>query len=163
MTAAMRAPRPLTLVLVAANVVVAALALRPLLPPATRAGDRPAAFGTGGTEPAPVRLAAFADYAATVNRPLFSPSRRPPPRGAASTLGGIGGRYRLVGVVIAGTTRHALIVETATGHSFELGEGQAIAGRVVKRITSNSVVLTSPAGDTTLTLDRAAAPPAATR
>lgn len=157
MTAAMRAPRLLTFVLAAANVAMAALALWPTLPQATRAAYSPA-VSADSANPALVRLAAFADYAATVNRPLFSPSRRPPPGGTAHALGG-DGRFRLEGLVITGTTRQALIAETASGRSVELGEGQAIGGWVVKRITLDGVVLASPTGDTTLTLGTTGALP----
>ncbi len=45
-------------------------------------------------------------------------------RAARHTPCGGDGRYRLQGLVIAGTTRHALIAEIASGRSVELGEGR---------------------------------------
>jgi type II secretory pathway component PulC len=100
-------------------------------------------------------LAPFVDYAATIERPLFSPSRRPEAAAAAPNASGIASRYRLQGLVIAGTTRHALVTEIAGGHTQELGEGDALEGWTVTRIEQDRVTLTSPAGEATLALPRA--------
>jgi hypothetical protein len=150
-TPSLRLPRPMTLALVAANLAAAAFAVRPLLPQSTPMAAL-ATAAQGDAEPAPFRLAPFAAYAGTVNRPLFAPSRRPPQAAAASVLGNDAGRYRLVGLVIAGAARHALIADKTTGRSVALGEGQAVAGWVVKRIEADAVILASPAGEVTLRL-----------
>ena len=151
-----RAPRPFTLVLIAANAMAAALTLWPFLPRTTHAAA-PFVASAGNAAPLPVRLAAFGNYAATVERPLFSPSRRPPAGEAASTLGSAG-RYRLEGLIITNAARHALLAEVTSGRTLIVGEGQVVGGWTVKRIAPDGVVMASPAGETTLSLDPAAKP-----
>jgi hypothetical protein len=150
--------RALAAALVAANAAVLFLALWPFLPDRASPARVPAPAARGDDRPALARLAPFAAYAATVERPLFSPSRRPPAGAAVAGPGsGIASRYRLQGLVIAGAARRALIVQSAGNRRFEVGEGDAIEGWVVRRIEQNTVVLASPAGEATLTLRRDAA------
>lgn len=141
--------RPLALA--AANIVVAALALWPWLPSRAPAQASAAAAAADATAKL-ASLAPFADFAETSARPLFAATRRPAP-GAA--LLGVDGRYRLIGLVIAGAARHALIAPVAGGRALELGEGEAVEGWTVTRIERDRVVLSSPAGEATLGLARA--------
>jgi hypothetical protein len=144
--------------LAGANLVVAAIVLLPWLPAATP--PAPAAALREGDAPRLQRLPRFADVSATIERPLFTPSRRPAaPEQAASV--GIASRYRLQGLVIAGAARHAIVSPVAGGPALELGPGDAVAGWTVTRIEHDRVVLSSPAGEATLALERAA--PAAPR
>lgn len=149
-----------TIMFAGANLVLAALAIWPWLPaPAPQAPFAPPGGGTDG--PALASLPPLADFAATIERPLFAPSRRPAAGPAAQSGSAIERRYRLQGLVIAGAARHALILDTQGGRTIEIAEGGAIEGWVVKRIEQAGVVLVSPAGEATLTLAaaRAAAPP----
>jgi hypothetical protein len=148
--------RPIALA--AANLIVALLAVWPFLPGRAPAEQAPAAPAQD-TGPKLATLAPFADFAETSERPLFSATRRPAP---GATMLGIDGRYRLLGLVIAGSARHALIAPVAGGRTLELGEGEAVDGWTVTRIERDHVVLSSPAGQATLGL-AGAAPEAARR
>ncbi|MGH7092093.1 MAG: hypothetical protein ACREFB_00990, partial [Stellaceae bacterium] len=92
-----------------------------------------------------------AQFAAVAERPLFSPSRRPP-AGKAPTVagGGIEQRYRLIGVVTVGHEPRALLLEGA--RRFELGVGGRLDGFTVLHIEHARVVLASPAGQAVLPL-----------
>jgi hypothetical protein len=150
-----------TLALAAANLLAAVVVLLPWLP--ERAHRMRIAEGPAAVEaPDLAILPALASFAATMERPLFSPSRRPPTAPAPSGAGPLAARYRLQGLVIAGHARRALIADVGGTRRFELGEGDAIEGWVVKRIDRDAVVFASPAGEATLTLSHAAgaAPPA---
>jgi type II secretory pathway component PulC len=104
--------------------------------------------------PSPTNLPGLAAYAAIVERPLFVPSRRPPPDVTSS----IEGRYRLLGIVGAGAKRRAFVADGT--RRIEVGEGDAIDGWTVKEIEQDRVLLTSPAGDAAaLKLARAAPEP----
>lgn len=133
----------------AANIVVASLAAWPWLPARAPAEPAPAASPAADALPKLASLRPFADFAETSTRPLFSPTRRPAP-GAAML--GIDRRYRLIGLVIAGTTRHAVIAPIAGGPALELGEGQDVDGWTVTRVENDRVTLASPMGQATLAL-----------
>ena len=152
-------PRARPLIFAAANLVAAAIAVWPWLP--IRAPAEPARTVTPAEDSAPrlASLAPFATFAETSERPLFSATRRPSP---AAAMIGIGSRYRLQGLVIAGAARHALIAPIAGGRALELGEGETVEGWTVTRIERDRVVLSSPAGEATLGLT-GAAPDAAKR
>jgi hypothetical protein len=151
--------RPLTLALCAANVALAALALWPFLPESAHSERVPVLAGAGADAPTLQRLPPLADFGATLERPLFSPSRRP--QAVAVRLGaGIETRYRLQGLVIAGTERRALIAATDGGRTLALGEGDGLEGWVVKRIEQDRVVLTSPAGEAVLAVRQGGGAPA---
>jgi hypothetical protein len=152
--------RRLTVPLGAASALLVALAIWPWLPAGSE-GRPPSepigAVGDGNTLRALPPLAAFG---ATVTRPLFSPARRP--NTTASRPGaGVENRYRLLGLVIAGKERRALLTDVAGNGSLRVAEGDQIEGWIVKRIDEDLLILSSPAGETTLTLQRAAAPPPA--
>ena len=159
MIAALPAMHRRTLALAAANVVAAALVLWPWLPERAHPPRFPETHGVADA-PALARLPPPATFAATAQRPLFSPSRRPPAMAAQPGTSALAGRYRLQGLVIAGKARRALVADVAGGRKLELGEGDAIEGWVVKRIERDAVVLVSPAGEATLTLGAGGAPPA---
>jgi hypothetical protein len=94
-------------------------------------------------------------FAAIGDRPLFSPSRRPAQTATpATTDAGIESRYRLIGLVATEATRRAWIAE-GTRH-FEIGEGDMLDGWKVVRVDRDQLLLSSPAGQATLTLRRAA-------
>jgi hypothetical protein len=152
---AVRLPAPrLNHVLSALAAVFVALAIWPwLVPPmpTSRPSVGPSMVAPG---PSPTNLPGLAAYAAIVERPLFVPSRRPPPDVTSS----IEGRYRLLGIVGAGAKRRAFVADGT--RRIEVGEGDAIDGWTVKEIEQDRVLLTSPAGDAAaLKLARAAPEP----
>jgi hypothetical protein len=139
--------------LAGANLAIVAITLLPWLPAAT---PRAPAFAPAESDaPRLVHLPRFADVSATIERPLFSPSRRPVAPEQEATLG-IASRYRLQGLVIAGAARHAILSPVAGGPALELGEGDTVAGWTVTRIEHDRVVLSSAAGEATLALVRGA-------
>ena len=154
MTAALR---PRAAALAAANLLVAALVVWPWLSDSARTLQRPAARAVAEAPMLPT-LPPFSEFAAASERPLFSPSRRPPTAEQRGTSA-LEERYRLLGLVIAGKAKRALVGEIAGGRRFEVGEGDAIEGWAVKRIERDAVVFASPAGETTLML-RNGGPPA---
>ncbi|HZK92292.1 MAG TPA: hypothetical protein VFC56_19300 [Stellaceae bacterium] len=139
--------------------LLAGLAIWPwLVPP--RAAARPLAAPQAAA-PAPLlaALPELSTYAAIVERPLFTPSRRAPPGAAAAAPGpSIESRYRLVGIMGAGATRKAFVAEGA--HRAEIAEGDLFDGWTVKEIGRDRVLLTSPAGEAALKLSRAPPEPA---
>lgn len=100
-------------------------------------------------------------FSATLNRPLFTATRRPPsplatlqgqsgpppepsqpvlssgPKGARLILGA----YYLRGVVVTPERKLVLFQHQATGRSLRLGEGEKLDGWTVASIASNEVVL----------------------
>ena len=138
-------------------VLLTGLAIWPWLVPPTPATRPLAAPQTS----APARLLAplppLTTFVAIVERPLFAPSRRPPP-GAAAIGPSIESRYRLLGIVGSGPKKKAFIAEGA--HRSEITEGDTLDGWTVKEIAQDRVLLSSPAGDASLKLKPAAAEPA---
>ena len=104
--------------------------------------------------PALAVLPPLANFSATVERPLFTPSRRRPAGIEAAAGPSIESRYRLVGVVATGPTKKAFAVDGA--RHIEIVEGNTLDGWSVKEIRSDRVLLTSPAGEAVLKLKPAA-------
>jgi general secretion pathway protein N len=155
---ALRLPAPrLNHTLGAAAILFAALAAWPWLAPPVPATRPPAAPPANPPAPALAALAPLANYAAIVERPLFSPSRRPAP-GAPSALGpSVESRYRLLGIVATGTKKKAFIADGA--RRSEIAEGETLDGWTVQEIGRDRVRLTSPSGEALLKLAPAAAEP----
>lgn len=142
-----------------AALVLAAAAVRPWLPDhAATPVPQPTARQAAS---APARLAALpplTHFAATIERPLFSPSRRP----AAAPAAGLSGaaltrRYRLQGIIAVGAAKRALLIDRKGGRRLDIGQGETIDGWTVKRIAPDRLILASPAGEATLRLDNGAA------
>lgn len=138
--------------LVAAVVVLAAAAIWPWLP----GSGRTAAVGPATPPPeakaSTVKLPAYETFTATIERPLFSPSRKPVTAPVQAPLPATQGPSRLIGIVVAGAHRRALIAQTGAA-PIEIGEGESFEGRTVKRIEQNRVVLVDVKGaETVLTL-----------
>jgi len=150
------APRP-NHVLGAAALVFAATAAWPWLVPPVPTVRPLAAPPASAPAPSVATLPPLASYAAIVERPLFSPSRRPAP-GAQTALGpSIESRYRLVGIIAAGTKKKALVADGA--RRIEIAEGDTLDGWTVTAIGKDRVALTSPTGDAALKLVPAAEGP----
>jgi hypothetical protein len=139
----------------AAASLLLALAVWPWLVPPIPA-TRPLVAAQASTPaPALVPLPSLASFAAIVERPLFTPSRRPP-AGASVTGASIEGRYRLIGIVATGPKKKAFVADGARRR--EIAEGEALDGWQVKEIGQDRVLLSSPAGETVLKLKQAAEP-----
>jgi hypothetical protein len=148
--------RPGRAILVAA-MLLAGLAVWPWIEPVSAPALSAGATDGGARAPALTVLPPLSTFAAVSERPLFSPSRRPPPdaQPPVSDGGGIG-RYRLLGLVTAGETRRALVAEG--NRRFEIAEGAVLGGWHVGRIEQDRVVLSSPTGEVELRLRRAEPP-----
>jgi hypothetical protein len=149
------APRPrLNHVLAGAGILLSMLAIWPWVAPLAAPGRATAAADTPPPPPAIADLPPLATFRAVFERPLFSPSRRPPTDGTTPVLGtGIAERYRLLGLLTAGQARRALLAEGT--RRFEVAEGAALDSWTVTRIEQDRVVLSSPSGETELRLHRA--------
>jgi len=148
-TARLSAPRPGT-VFGAAALLFAALAAWPWLFPPVPSVRKPAAPPASAEAPRLVAPQPLTHYAAIVERPLFSPSRRPAPNSSAAVAPAADTHYRLLGVIATGTRKKALIVDGA--RRLEVSEGEALDSWTVKKIGSSSVELASPTGGTLLKL-----------
>lgn len=138
--------------LAAAAVLLAALAGWPwLAPPIPQTRPLAPPSATTAAPPAAPSLPPLASFSATVDRPLFSPSRRPPPGAAAGPA--IESRYRLLGIVATGAKKTAFVADNA--RRAEIGVGDMLDGWTVKEIGRDWVMLVSPAGETVLRLKSA--------
>jgi hypothetical protein len=144
--------------LTAGALCFAALAVWPwLVPPIpeTRPPATPPAAPAAATLTA---LPPLASFAATVERPLFSPARRPAANAPATAAPAAESRYRLVGVVVSGMKKTAFIADN--GRRAQIGVGDAFDGWTVKEIGQDRVTLASPSGEMVLKLKPAPAEPA---
>ena len=107
--------------------------------------------------PAPVRTAAAPQakllppitatppdqaYPETVARPLFTPTRRPAPTVAAAAAPAFNrGQFQLLGVIIAGKSKTAMLKEKASGRVHRVEEGREVNGLKVAGIERESVTL----------------------
>jgi hypothetical protein len=119
----------------------------PITPPSSAAARDSAAAATVPTLPPP------AAFAAVSERPLFSPSRRPPAVAAAPLASAVAARYRLIGVIAIGGNRRALLADGL--RRIEISEGGALDNWTVSRIEQDRVVFATPGGETALALQRA--------
>jgi hypothetical protein len=99
-------------------------------------------------------LPPLTSFSATVERPLFSPSRRPPPGTGAAPGPPVASRYRLLGVVASGPKKRAFVADGA--RHIDIAEGDLLDGWRVKQIGTDSVLLSSPEGESILKLKPAA-------
>lgn len=105
----------------------------------------PVPMQAGGDTAAGPRRAAVTDpdasagwQATLLQRPLFSPSRRPPPSAGAA---GIVGLPRLAGVLVAPGDRHAIFAG-----GIVVAEGGAVGRYTVQAIDAGQVTLRGPEG-----------------
>jgi hypothetical protein len=134
----------------------AVLAVWPWLAPPIPATRAVAARSAAPTAPAMAGLPPLTNFAATVERPLFSPSRRPA-ASAPAAAPGTESRYRLLGIVASGTKKTAFVADNA--RRAELGVGDTLDGWTVKEIRQDRVTLASPTGEMVLKLKTAPAEP----
>lgn len=81
-------------------------------------------------------------YPETVQRPLFTPTRRPaPPQATAGAPSFQKGQFQLLGVIIAGNTKTAMLREKASGKIHRLEVGREVNGVRVATIDRDTVTL----------------------
>jgi len=144
--------------LLMACVIYAEIRARPVIEDGTSAPmaqtrTRPSLSAGRAAMPAKTR------YAAIVERPVFSPTRRPPSEAAieatAPTLD-----FSLFGVVNSAGEQSALIKPSAGGEPVRVKEGDDFSGWTVARIASDRILVRHDAMERELLLDFAApAPP----
>ena len=134
-------------------VVFLGVALAPwLVDPMVTFATGPSAHAvTDRTEPAPppaFELPPIDHFAAVVDRPIFTATRRPA-RGhstdasAAADDGLILGRYRMIGVVVAPDRRLILLKRPDGARTIHVAEGEKIDDWTLARVTRNVIVLES--------------------
>jgi general secretion pathway protein N len=125
---------------------------------------------TPPTTPPPVSVALMPEYRIdgalaarreTIDRVLFTPTRRPAPP-ATQTPGETAvlqkGKYVLTGTAIAGNVATAMLREVAGGKSHTVRKGDKIDGALVADVTSDSIKLTQGANTEELHLKVALGP-----
>jgi hypothetical protein len=138
----------------------AVIAVWPWLFPPVPATRPLATAPASAPAPALAALPPLTSFSAIVERPLFSPSRRPP--AGANTAAGplVASRYRLLGVLATGPKKRAFLADGV--RRIDVAEGERLDGWTVKQIGADNLQLSSPDGDAVLTLKPAASadPPA---
>ena len=129
--------------------LLAALALWPWFAP--DAGSAPRPENPATPPPGLSALPPATAFSAIVDRPLFSPTRRPVPgAGSGGPAAGLEARYHLLGLVVSETVHRAWLADGE--RHFELGEGDKLDGWTVTRIEQDRMLLASPAGEAVLSL-----------
>ena len=132
-----------------------ALTLRPFLDGAPAEAPAPAAPAPAARTPslADLELSAIESFAETLNRPLFTATRRPPSpieavqgqtttaKTAAKGEKVILGKYVLRGVVVTPSEKLLLLKQMATGQALRLREGDALEDWRIASITADRLVL----------------------
>lgn len=127
-------------ILAAALAAVAQLALPIRLPVPEAAG----AAAPAAALPAASRSPTAASYPAIAEHPLFSPSREPyipppPPAPSAAAQASALHDYRLLGTVVEGNTRVALLKPPDNRKTIRAVPGQVVAGWTLSEITPDTL------------------------
>jgi len=116
-----------------------------------------------GSEVSDWSLPSLDGLAETRNRPLFTPSRRPPPAriepqklqaGVAASAREAFAGFRLKGVMIAGSKRQVLLTPPGGSRPLVLEEGSTHAGWTVQKIEPERLTLTAGEKVETIPLGR---------
>jgi type II secretory pathway component PulC len=86
-------------------------------------------------------MTAIDNYQAVLERPLFSPNRRPPPEDSMITLVSQDFDFGLKGVIIDDDVRTALFRRQADGQIVRLTEGDEIEGWTLLEVELDFVVM----------------------
>jgi len=112
--------------------------LTPEAPPPSIEVKKPAVIPTKALPEKP----AISTYAEVINRPLFTPSRRPtPPKADTNVAAPKAETFDLIGVIISPGSRMALLRTLATSEVMRAVEGQNVGGWEVRSIKPTQVVL----------------------
>ena len=157
--------RGMALVLVALCLALGAIIYAELGPARDATPAAPAAAAAGDPAPAlPPQPSSFTlppieTYAEVAQRPLFSPTRQPPPPEAAQDALGKSSGFALIGIIIVEDGRIALIQHGRPPVLARLKEGQVVEGWTVQSILPDRVMLQHGATEHELKLrDRPAQP-----
>jgi hypothetical protein len=131
----------------------------------TLAATTPAAPTLPGLEEPVLVVPPLAAYAPVVERPLFSPSRRPPVAAAPSpaVAPARGGELTLRGVVLSPHKRIALIETEGAREPRWLAEGETLQGWTVEEVHAGHIVLSDAGATRQLALHWEATPGTVTR
>lgn len=101
-------------------------------------------------------------YPEMAARPLFIPTRRPAPPQVVQQNTFQRGQFVLLGTILVGDNRTAMLREKSTGHIHRVQKGQQVNGISVAEITPEGVTLAQGAEseNVPLTVQKAAPPPA---
>jgi hypothetical protein len=135
--------------------VCAVIAIWPWLSPPVPATRPLVVVPASAPAPTIATLPPLASFSAIVERPLFSPSRRPTPGANAAAGPLVASRYQLLGIVATGPKKRAFFADGA--RHVDIAEGERLDGWIVKQIGADSVLLSSPEGEAVLRLKPAAA------
>jgi general secretion pathway protein N len=167
-------PMTRLLVLVAPIAIGASYLLEPddptAVPAIVRAGDAQAAVpqGVPAAEPPPALMAApeLTTLTETVERPLFSATRRgpapPPPVEEAPPVEAVAApppELKVQGVILAGDLSIAMLRRDDTGEILTAHPGDDLSGWHVDSIAAGSVTLSGPGGPVELPLFQPPPPP----
>lgn len=126
------------------------------------AASRPAAPAQAKLLPAITPVPAEQAYPETVARPLFTPTRRPAPTQAAAAAPTFNrGQFQLLGVIIAGNAKTAMLREKANGKVHRLELGREVNGIRVASIERDTVTLAQGGETEVVSLQVQKATPAA--
>jgi general secretion pathway protein N len=110
-------------------------------------------------QPASSTLPPIESFAEVTRRPLFSPTRQPPPAEVVKDTQGNASGFALLGIIISDDGRIALIEYGRPPALARLKEGQAVDGWTLQSILPDRIVLQHGATEQELRLkDRAGAP-----
>lgn len=134
-------------------------ATRPRIPAAaSRPGSAAQAKLLPSIAAAPVEQA----YPETVARPLFTPTRRPAPVQAAAAAPAFArGQFQLLGVIIAGNTKTAMLRDKSSGKIHRVELGHEVNGIKVATIDRDTVTLAQGAETEVVPMQVQKAAPAA--
>lgn len=93
-----------------------------------------------------------------LQRPLFSPDRRPPP-GAGTVAASTQPLPRVAGVLVSSGGRRAIFAPAGGGKPVVVAEGERIGDAVVRRIEAGRVTVLTPDGERVLVPSFDPAPP----
>jgi hypothetical protein len=110
--------------------------------------------------PAPTVASAEQLYPETAARPLFTPTRRPAPEAVAPSAFNRG-QFVLLGIIVAGNSRTALLREKSSGRIHRVEQGREVGGLKVAEIEREQVKLTQGAESEVLSLQVLKPPPGA--
>ena len=133
-------------------------AVRPPLPTANTLSGNTDMLATLPAFSMPALDIAFKE---TAERPMFTPTRRPPPVSLAGNVPAMKkGQFKLSGTSVNNDLTIAFLRETATGKTVRVTKGKEVNGMTLDVVEANRVVLKQGEETEELTLRTAASPPA---
>ncbi|MGE5097629.1 MAG: hypothetical protein ACM3SO_21005, partial [Betaproteobacteria bacterium] len=103
---------------------------------------KPAMPASAKLLPATVAVAPEQAYPEVVARPLFTPTRRPaPPQAVAAAQAFNRGQFQLLGVIMAGNSKTAMLREKSNGKIHRVEQGREVNGIKVASIDREAVTL----------------------